>query len=239
MDNIAREHIYINTLRLLYIHYKAFSVPFFVIIIVVGVFIKVSMPAIGDLLKGYEEQKSAKLALENMRNNLKFIKGIDSSNLDSQFRIVSKALPINKEFDGVLYAISDASNKSGVPIGKFKFIIGSLSKEEVGAGEYPVLSISVGLIGNAGMVDKFMKSLVKILPLSDIVKITAQKDTSTVAINFYYKPVKRSKTNDNLSISQISNKGQALINGMSSFSIPQTPNFDSMLNSTPSANPFF
>lgn len=240
MDNLARDHIDINTLRLLYGHYKSFVVPFLVIVLVIGVFIKVNVPAIYDLLKGYEDQKSARIALEDMRSNLNLLKRIDGSNLDSQFKIASKALPVNKDFDGVLNAISDASNTSRVALGGFKFMVGSLSKDE-GGKELPTLNLSVNLVGNVEDVDKFMDRLGKTLPLSEIVKISAKKDASILTIDFYYKPLKPSKPGESLHIGQISNKGLSLIGELSSFSIPQTPGFDSgeLPISTPSANPFF
>lgn len=240
MDNIAREHVDINTLRLLYNHYKAFIVPFLMIVVVVVVFIKFNVPAIGDLLRGYEEQKSAKLAIETMRNNLNFLKTIDGSNLDSQFIITSKALPIGKDFDGILNAISDASNKSGVALGGFNFIVGNLSKEEL-ESEYPTLNLSVSLVGNAEAVDRFIEKLAKTLPLSEVVKISSQVNTSIVTIDFHYKPLKTPKTNDDMPIGQISNKGLSLIQEMSLFTVPQSPIFDSseLPILTPSANPFF
>lgn len=245
MDNLAREHIDINTLRLLYTRYKGFIAPFLAIVVVVILFVKITIPTIADLLKGYEEQKVAIQTLENLRGKLNFVKTLDASSLTSQFNLVNKALPIVKDFDSVLNAISDSSNKSGVAIGGFKFLLGSLSKEEDG-NEYPTLNVSISLIGGAEAVDKFIGSLTKTLPLSEITKVSSQKDTSIMAIDFYYKPLKKSKYDDSLPINQISNYGLKLIEQLSTFNIPQSPISDSVSTSdsistpsTPSANPFF
>lgn len=247
MDDIAREHIDINTLRVLYSRYKDFIVPFLVIAAAIGLFVKITIPTIADLLKGYEEQKVAVQTLENLRGKLNFVKTLDASSLTSQFSLVAKALPIVKDFDGILNVISDSSNKSGVAIGGFKFLVGSLSKEEDG-NEYPTLDVDLSLIGDVGAVDKFIGSLTKALPLSEITKVSAQKDTSIVTIDFYYKPIKVSKYDDSLPLSIVSAKGLSLIDELSAFSIPQStipksPISDSV--STPdsvsafSANPFF
>lgn len=240
MDNIAREHIDLNTLRFLYNRYKAFIVPFLVIVFVAGIFIKFTVPSIVDLFKGYEQQRSRKLSLEVMRNNLNFLKSIDVSILNSQFKIATKALPVDKDFDSVLNAISDASNKSGVVLGGFKFLVGSLSKDEVLQSEFPTLSLSVTVKGEVDAVENYLDRLSKALPLSEIAKIASQTDASIITINFYYKPLKVSEANDSLPLGQISDKGLSLINELSSF-IPETPDFESSesLVSTPSANPFF
>jgi len=242
MDNLAREHIDINTLRVLYARYKGFIAPFLAIVVVVILFVKITIPSIQDLLKGYEEQKVGIQTLENLRGKLNFVKSLDNSNITSQFNLVNKALPIIKDFDGVLSAISDSSNKSGVAIGGFKFLVGSLSKEEDG-NEYPTLNVSLSVIGGVEAVDKFIGSLAKALPLSEITKVSSQKDNSTVAIDFYYKPLKKSKYDESLPINQISNDGLKLIEELSTFNIPQSPISDSVSGndsvSTPSANPFF
>ncbi len=211
MDNLAREHIDINTLRFLYARHKGFIAPFLVIVVVVILFLKITIPSIQDLLNGYEEQKGAIQTLENLRGKLNFVKSLDNSSLTSQFNLVNKALPIVKDFDSILNAISDSSNKSGVTIGGFRFVIGSLSKEEDG-NEYPTLNVSLSLIGGVEAVDKFIGSLTKALLLSEITRVSAQKDTSIVAIDFYYKPIKPSKNNDSLPINPVSAKGLSLIN---------------------------
>jgi Tfp pilus assembly protein PilO len=239
MDNNTPKHIDINLSRLLYNRYKLFVVPFLVIVVVVGVFIKFNVPGIADLFKSYEVQKSAKLTLEVMKNNLNFLKQMESSRINSQYKAVSKALPINKDFESILNAISDVSNKSGVTLGEFKFAVGSLSKEEE-MGEYTTLNLKVNIVGKVAAVDSFMEKLAKTLPLSEIVKISSQNDISTVTIDFYYKPLKTSKSNDELPIVQISDKGLSLISEMTSF-VSQTPTLDEvpLPTATSSANPFF
>lgn len=237
MDNISREHIDISTLRFLYSRYKGYIVPFFVIIVVILLFVKITVPSIEDLLKGYEEQKQSKLAIDIIRQNLNFLKSIDNSSLESQFRIVTKTLPLDKDFDSILNAISDSSNKSGVVLSGFKFTVGNLSKEEI-VSEYPSLNLEVTLDGNVEAVDNFIDTLAKTLPLSEITKISAQKDLSIVTIEFYYETVEASKNSDNLPITPISGDGLSLIEEMSQLNIPQAPSFD-LSTSTPSANPFF
>ena len=240
MDDIARENIDINTLRFLYSRYKDFIVPFLVIAVVIGLFVRITVPAVQDLFKGYEEQKTAMLMLGNMRNKLNFLKGIDGSSLDTQLRVVSAALPIDKDFFGILNAISEVSNKSGVGLEEFGFKVGSLSKVEE-ASEYPSLNLSLTLNGNVEAVDNFIRRLVKTLPLSEIVKVSVQEDHSTIAIDFYYKPIKPSKYDDSLPIGHVSAKGLSLIDEISSFSIPEGSSSDltPVPISTPSSNPFF
>lgn len=237
MDNISREHIDIYTIRLLYSRYKGFIIPFIVIIIVIGLFVKVTVPAISDLLKGYEEQKEARLVIENIRRNLNFLQSIDDSSLKSQFKIVTKALPLNKDFDSILKAISDSSNNSGVVLAGFKFNVGKLSNDEV-ESEYPTLKFELSLDGNIYAVDNFIDSLTKTLPLSEIKKIAADTDLSDVTIEFYYKIVKASEGNYTILNTPISEKGLSLIEDLSKLTFTQDSEIDISV-STPSANPFF
>lgn len=237
MDNISREHIDIYTIRFLYSRYKGYIIPFFVIIVAILLFIKITIPSITDLLIGYEEQEKAELAIDIIRKNIDFLKNIDNSSLESQFRIVTKTLPMSKDFDSILNAVSDSSNKSGVVLSGFNFTIGDLKKDEA-INEYPSLKLEVDLDGNAEAVNNFIGSLAKTLPLSEITKVSAEIDSSVVTIEFYYEIVVASIKSDNLPIIPISGDGLSLIEEMSTLSIPQSPSFDSLV-STPSANPFF
>ncbi|OGH19906.1 MAG: hypothetical protein A3D74_04895 [Candidatus Levybacteria bacterium RIFCSPHIGHO2_02_FULL_37_13] len=237
MDDLSREHIDIYTIKFLYRRYKSFVIPFLVIIVVILLFVRLTVPAIQDLFEGYEKQKESRLVIDNIRQNLNFIKTIDDSSLESQFKVVTKALPPEKDFDSVLNAISDSSNKSGVVLSGFKFTVGNLSKEEI-ESEYPSLNLELTLDGDAETANIFIGSLAKTLPLSEIAKVSAQKDSSIVTIEFFYKPVKASINNDSLPIIPISNKGLELIDNMSALNIPQASDIDLPV-STPSANPFF
>lgn len=236
------ESIDINTLKFLYERYKDFTIPFFIILASFLLFGRVVLPSFFDLLDAKEKQKIELQTLSNIENKLSLLKSIDESTLDSQLRIVSKALPIDKDFFGILNAISGASGRSGVSIAGFRFSVGSLSeaKEEI---DFPTLKVDITLNGSAYAVNDFIGRLNKTLPLSEVDRISTQENLSSIIINFYYKPLLRLKDDDTFPLPPVSAKGLALMNEISNnFSIPQFSVFDLTPSATPSTainlNPF-
>lgn len=238
------ENIDINTLKFLYERYKDFILPFFIILASFLIFARVVLPSIFDFLDAREKQKTELETLSNMENKIILLKDLDEAGLDSQLRIVSKALPIGKDFEAVLNAISNASDKSSVSIARFKFSVGSLSEEEEGVrevGQFPIYNLEMDLTVNGSSVamNDFIGRLNKTLPISEISEISAGKDTSDIKISFYYKPLVRSKPDDIRPLPPVSDKGLSLISEMSNnFSIPSSSIFDSSLaTSSAGVNP--
>lgn len=243
MNSKTHENIELNALKLLYNHYKEFIIPFFVILASILLFGRITLPAFIDLFDVIEEQKLATQRLDNVRNKISLLKSIDDSTLDLQLAIVARALPIEKDFSGVLYAISDASSKAGISVGDFKLEVGSLSKLE-DTGKFLTYDLNLTLNGDIGARNDFIDRIRRALPLSEVTNISIRQDASTVRIHFYYKPVSVSQLtrDDTLPLSIVSAKGLSLIKQLSTFSIPQTPGPSLPLptsTSSADANPFF
>jgi len=235
MHDKTYENIDLSTLKFLYVWYKDFIIPVFIIFVSLLLFVKIIIPQLWDLLKVYEEQKAAIQTLSIMQNKLNFLKSISDSTLDSQLTIVSRALPTDKDFAGVLYALSDASSKAGVSLADFKFTVGSLSQIE-NEGKLLTFDLDITLTGNPKVVTDFISRLRKTLPLSEVTKISIQENLSTLAVHFYYEPLTNLKYNDSVPIRPVSAIGLSLIKELSSFSIPQAsiiPETPSILIATP------
>lgn len=241
MQNKTYESIDINTLKFLYERYKDFTIPFIIVLASILLFAKIVLPSLFDFFDAQEKQKVELKTLTNMENKLSLLKSVDDQLLDSQLAIVSKALPIDKDFASILNAISDVSNKSNVSIESFKFSVGDLSEEE-GKGEFTTLGLDLTLNGSTYDTNDFIGRLNSTLPLSEINNISATENLSDIEINFYYKQLSRSKPDDSLLLVPVSAKGLALINEISSnFSVPQSSIFDLTVLATPTAinpNPF-
>lgn len=229
MHNRTYENIDLNTLKFLYVWYKDFIIPIFIISVSFLLFVKLIIPQFWDLLKVYEEEKAAVQTLSIMQNKLNFLKSISDSTLDSQLAIVSRALPTDKDFAAVLYAISDASSKAGVTLGDFKFEVGSLSQVD-DEGKLLTFDLDLTLAGNPKAATDFISRLKKTLPLSEVIKISVGENLSSLEIHFYYEPLTQLKYNDSLPIRPVSATALSLIRELSSFSIPQA----SIIPETPS-----
>lgn len=186
--------------------------------------------------------------LNNVKDKISLLKSIDDLALDLQLAIVARALPIEKDFSAVLYAISNASNKTGISVGDFKLDVGSLSKLE-DTGNFLTYDLDLTLNGDTKATNDFIDRIGRTLPLSEITKISIGEGSSTIGIHFYYKPVAKLTRDDALPLSPVSAKGLSLIKELSTFSmsipigVPEVPEPILMplptSTSSADANPFF
>ncbi|RJQ37110.1 hypothetical protein C4559_03970 [Candidatus Microgenomates bacterium] len=177
-----------NTYRILYHRYKELIWPLLIIFVCFGLFLKVIIPQFQEFLSMREEEKVLNKKIITLRSNLDYLSKMDDSNLDSQVKIVSSVLPFEKDFVGVLSAISFAAGKSGIKVGDFSLQIGSLSLSNQIALK-PSLDVSLTVSGGVEGVKRFLKELANVSPVSDASTVQLAGNMSTLSLSFYYKPL--------------------------------------------------
>lgn len=177
-----------NTYRILYRRYKDLIWPLLIIFVCFGLFLKVIIPQAQDLLLMREEEKALNGKIIALNNNLDYLSKMDGSNLDSQFKIASSTLPFEKDFVGVLNAISFSAGKSGVKVGDFSLQVGSLSLSSQ-LGLKPSLDVSISVNGGIEGVKRFLKELTRVAPVSDVSAVQLAGVNSNLSLSFYYKPI--------------------------------------------------
>lgn len=208
-------NIDVNTIKLLYNKYKEVAIPVFVIIVCLLLFMKFIIPQFKVLFALGREAKSASSTLSVLKNNLNLLSGLSDSTLDSQLDIANKALPINKDFIGIINAISYASSIAGVGVGDFQLEIGDLSQAPTDTAKLSSISLNLSINGSIDNINKFITALSETLPLSEVTSINIGDASSNVGINFYYKPLPPVKYNDSTPINPIPETGLTVINNLS------------------------
>lgn len=231
-------NIDLTTLKFLYSRYKGFLVPVIVIFSSFALFVVVIIPQIQGLftIKAKAQEASKKISV--IRNNFNLLSNMSDSTLDSQLQILSFALPINKDFVGILNAVSSASYKSGVIVGSFQLQIGDLSQTPIDKSGTSTITLNLNIDGSVKDVSSFVGELGKTLPLSEVYSVEIGSNLSTVSIVFYYKPLPPITHNDSLPITPLSDKSIALINKISGFNSTLsgesfTPSSSESANSNP------
>ena len=121
-----------------------------------------------------------------LTKNLTFANKINNTAADKYLRLVTKALPVNKDFVNILAAINDAAIDASVPLNDYVFLVGSLSDETKNIRN--TLPVTITITGGLPEVKRFIASLKNQLPLSEITDIQITSTVSTLTIAFYYKP---------------------------------------------------
>ncbi len=109
------------TLERLYKKHKDYLIPIVTIIVCFILLLQVTIPQIGFLSAKQEEVSVEKAKLKILNNNLNILSNLNDSTLNSQFALATAALPVEKNFAGILNTINLAASKAGVFLGDFEF----------------------------------------------------------------------------------------------------------------------
>lgn len=199
-----------------YRHYKANILPIGVILTCIGILLFIVVPQFNNYLKSKEELKVETQKLELLKNNYNFLLTLDDSQTSTDFKTLSKVLPPNKDFVGIMSAITLAASKTGVSVEDFKFSLGDLDKD-VNASVHPSIRIDINIGGDVKNSISFIKELYKTVPASEVSSIKAAGSISTLAISFYYKPFPPKNISSESPIIPLSAKNKSFIESLSSW----------------------
>ncbi len=171
-----------------YRKYKDFILPLTVIFVSVAILVFVLIPQANQYLsqRGQLDTENQKLTL--LKNNYNFLSNLDQPTLDSQLGTLSKVLPPDKDFVGIVTAITTVSSKTGVSIGDFSFVVGNLSNNSNGSNSSPNIEVQLTLKGDPKSISTFLLELYKTAPVVEIKKVQVGAQGSTISVLFYYKP---------------------------------------------------
>lgn len=208
------------TFKTIFSDYKPFLTPLFTILSCILIFVIFILPQANEFFRSQETVKEEKQKLNTLRNNLQILQSISDQELDSQFDLLSSALPNNKNFESIINALSYSANVSGVILGNFDFAVGSLTDSPKEIQKFPFLEIELNLAGGIEQTSSFLNTLSNTLPISRVTKISVISSGTTVRVAFYYKPFPETKFNEDLKIEPISAEGKNLIGELGSFNNP-------------------
>jgi hypothetical protein len=195
---------------------KSYIVPIVIILVSIMLFLQFVIPQFGALFTARKEAGVVAAKLEVLKANLDILTNINEETLDSQLKILNSALPLNKDFIGILNSVYSTAQKTGVDLGSFSFAIGDLSKSE-NSDNFPVVNLSIPINAGITVMNSFVEAISKTMPLSEIQSIKTGNVSSTINLSFYYKPVDTSGYSQDVSISSISQKGLTLIDQLGKF----------------------
>ena len=226
---IGRVNTDIQSIKIIYNRNKHFLIPFFVILICIGLIVQVIVPQIRTFFKVREEAENASRRLADLKKDLEVLSSLDENMLESQLKITSFALPINKDFGGILSALYSAAQAAGVNVGAFSFQLGDLSKSEEKDAKFPSIELTVNFENDIGAVNNFIDIVGKTLPISDISAVSTDNDSSSVSLLFYYKVLSTSDIQKDERIVPISNDKLSLLDKLNTFNSTLLSNISSDL----------
>lgn len=192
--------------------YKNYLLPLVVILVCVLLMFFIIIPQIKQYFASQEELKTEKQKLNVLKNNYNFLSNLDEAKSDADLSTLSLALPPNKDFVGMLGAISQVAAKTNVQVGNFEFSLGNLSSvSSQGLTAYPSIKININLSGDAESINKLAAELYKTVPVAEVTSIKYTGNTAILVILFYYKPFTPQNVDDQTPVVPFSASDLALI----------------------------
>lgn len=227
-------------------HYKDSILPLVVIFACILMFFLVIVPEFKQFLTAQKQLKAETEKLEILKNNYNFLSSLEESKTENDYKMLSRVLPPNKDFVGIMNAISISSQKTGVSVGDFDFSLGNLDKTTVDA-LLPTIKININLVGNAQAIAKFITELYKTAPISEVTTIKATGNVASLEIRFYYKPFPPLNISDEAPVVPYSSQTLSLIKEVTSWNnttedslfpfLSGSGSAEQVFSSSPSANP--
>lgn len=170
--------------------YRPFLIPIGVICSCFLLFLLVVIPQFQSYQEKDRESKEVRARIEILKSNLTLLQGIDDAKHDLDFQTSITALPSEKDFAGIINAISQASSKTSILIKDYQFQVGSLatqSAQEV--SEKLSITFSLDLEGGIPQLRTYIPELYKTFPLSKVSEVDSQSTLSRMGVAFFSKPV--------------------------------------------------
>lgn len=212
----------LKSIKFIYNKNKSYIFPVVVILISLILFVQFVIPQFGALQAAKKEANELSLKIEALKANLEILSNIDENILDSQFRIVTLALPMSKDFIGILNSIYSVAQKTGVSLGNFSLKIGDLAQS--GSGDnFPAVKLLVPVNSDIVAINSFIEQISKTMPLVEVYSATIKGASSRIGLSFYYKSLDASSFSQADRVSPVSQKGLTLIDQLKKLSDTSIP----------------
>lgn len=173
----------------------------------------------------FSKKKSLVLAKEKV---LSFFGTISENQIESNYQLVTTALPIQKDIILIFGELNTAASRANVELGGFSLQVGNVYVEDNKAIDtkkningVPYLNILVGVSGDSRGLRAFADELYKSLPLVEIESIDISQRNARYEVNFFYKPISLRTDSDNIEmatpLSSVENQQLEILN---SWNIP-------------------
>lgn len=217
LSGSRKVNIDIDTLSVLYRHYKNYLLPLGVIACCFLVLFFIVIPQTQQYLSNSDTLKAETQKLDDLKNNYNFLVNLDEAKTDDQLKTLSAVLPPDKDFAGVMNSISSTAGKTNVSVGNFSFTVGDLSSVSQIGSLYPNFQVLLTLQGDSGSIINFISQIYKTAPVAEINIIKLQSGSANITLLFYYKPFASQNISDSQSVQSLSPASQTLISDLSAW----------------------
>ncbi len=194
-----------DSLRILYYRYKEtplFAGLLITVIIMVSfmLIVRIILPQLDSWFSIQNEVNVTRARIQTLDRNIQFLQSLSEPEQDLDKTLLQQALPFEKDYPGIINAITTSAVNAGISLGDFSFSIGLLSTPSAQLNSFYQVPITLTITSNTDGSKKFAKGLSETLPLSSIVSWSGSDGGSNISVLFYYKGFPQIILNDNVPV---------------------------------------
>lgn len=206
-----------NTVRILYEKHKAYLVPAGVIAVSILLFFFAVVPQIENFFSLQAQTETIKEKTAVIKSNVVMLSSINQSDLSNKLQTVVSALPVEKDFAGILRVVSLAAEDAHVTLGDFSFVVGSLGTQATKITNALPIEVDLTISSDIFGTKRFLEALTQRFPLSEVTSLQISDKSSSMKAFFYYKPLPQFAFDEGKKIDGLSQKDAAFFTTLSSF----------------------
>ena len=214
-------------IRLLYFRYK--DSPYYAALIISVMFVialilffQLVVPQVQTWFSIRDEILATNQRINTINQNIAFMNSIDKDALEDQVQVSTDALPFEKDFGGILHAITDASTNAGVSLDDYYFQVGNIAsvsgQQNNLSKDLSTVQVIVAVRGNVDNISAFLNEIYKKIPLSEVTAIDGDSFTTTITLQFYQKQFPKIVFQDDKALTVLSAKHSQLLEDLATWS---------------------
>lgn len=205
-------HVDEAVFRILYYKYKDYIIPVSIFAISLIIFMQVLLPQFENFLAQKDQIAASEQTIAVMTQNYNSIISQKDTDLDKFLGIANTALPQDKDFAGILTAISNAAGLSGVTLNDYAFQIGDLTGTKTLPQNQDSLKVNLVINGSLEQAKAFITALQHQMPISEVTDIeVSSASTATINTDFFYSPLGRNSFDDTTPIKMVSSSEKKIL----------------------------
>ncbi len=164
----------------------------FTVVVCLFLIAQVIIPQLTNWFSIRQEIIATRERIAALQTNINFMNTVDRNALDTQLLTASAALPPEKDFGAMVDVISNAAVTSGVSLNDFSFQVGNVASSarvfsDPRYKDLASIRITLVVLGQIDGVKRFIQSVEKSIPISEVVNIDGSGQTVSVSMQFYQK----------------------------------------------------
>lgn len=204
----------------------------------------VIIPQVTNWFSIRDEIVATRAKITVLQDNINFMNNLDKGMLNSQLSTATNALPPEKDFGSMLDVLSEASVTSGVSLNDFSFQVGNVASSSGAITDtqrkgLASIKITVVAVGTVDRVRRFIQTLEKTVPVSELVNIDGSGQTISLSIQFYQKSLPDLQIQPDQPLSPLSAEKVNLLQQLATWKKSQPFQMVDETNASASAVPLF